>query len=238
MEFKYYRIKVVEDAEVLVIAGDFTVAKFIGKLEAFAKSIKKQVIFVPGNHDYYGGVFNAVNEKLEQIDSNLDNLHFLNNNSVTIEDAKFIGSALWSNFDLAPNPVEFARLIGPLISDFSEISKSLTSKFSPHDCVKLNEESRLFLQNEINTPYGRKKVVITHFLPSPKSIHPRYWGDPLNPYFSCNCENLMGPNVSLWIHGHTHESFDYVHEGTRVIANPRGYYSENKKFNGKLVVEI
>jgi hypothetical protein len=33
----------------------------------------------------------------------------------------------------------------------------------------------------------------------------------------------MGPSVSLWTHGHTHESFDYVVNGTRVVCNPRGY---------------
>jgi hypothetical protein len=33
----------------------------------------------------------------------------------------------------------------------------------------------------------------------------------------------MGQSVSLWIHGHTHESFDYVVSGTRVVCNPRGY---------------
>jgi hypothetical protein len=27
----------------------------------------------------------------------------------------------------------------------------------------------------------------------------------------------------LWTHGHTHEKFDYMIGGTRVVANPRGY---------------
>ena len=36
----------------------------------------------------------------------------------------------------------------------------------------------------------------------------------------------------LWIHGHTHESFDYEIGKTRVVCNPRGYASteENKEF--------
>ena len=27
----------------------------------------------------------------------------------------------------------------------------------------------------------------------------------------------------LWVHGHTHSSFDYNIHGTRVVCNPRGY---------------
>jgi len=32
----------------------------------------------------------------------------------------------------------------------------------------------------------------------------------------------------LWIHGHTHESFDYKIGKTRVVCNPRGYASTEK----------
>lgn len=237
IEFKSYRIEVARDTEVLVIAGDFAVANSLDRLETFAESIKKPIVFVAGNHDYYGGVLDAVNKKLERIDNILDNFDFLNNRCVRIGDVKFIGSTLWSNFDLAPNPIEFACLVGPRVIDFQIIGRSLTSKFSPHDCMKLNEESRLFLRGEINAPYDGKKVVVTHFLPSPKSIHPKYEHDVLNPYFACNCENLMGPNVPLWIHGHTHESIDYVCKGTHVITNPRGYFGENRRFDGKLMVD-
>jgi hypothetical protein len=48
----------------------------------------------------------------------------------------------------------------------------------------------------------------------------------------------MGPDVPLWIHGHTHESIDYEHKKTHVVANPKGYYGENKSFDGKLLFEV
>jgi hypothetical protein len=57
--------------------------------------------------------------------------------------------------------------------------------------------------------------------------------------------------AALWIHGHTHDSFDYVVRGTRIVANPRGYCRnahrsgqesavdcENKAFRADLVIEI
>lgn len=48
--------------------------------------------------------------------------------------------------------------------------------------------------------------------------------------------------VALWIHGHTHDSFDYTVEGTRVLCNPRGYakngVNENTSFHAGLVVQV
>ena len=61
------------------------------------------------------------------------------------------------------------------------------------------------------------------------------------------------PGVDLWVHGHTHDGFDYVVKhangtSTRVVANPAGYRKrlgpsqdflfENPRFNPSLVIEI
>jgi predicted phosphodiesterase len=46
----------------------------------------------------------------------------------------------------------------------------------------------------------------------------------------------------LWIHGHTHDSFDYRLDGTRVVCNPRGYAkdgaNENPLFDAGFMIEI
>lgn len=237
-EFVDYEIDLAENADVVVMAGDFTVADSLGKLEFFTRTVGKPIVFVAGNHEYYGGVFDEVNKKIGEIGSSQRNFHFLNNTTVQMGDVQFIGATLWSNFDLAPHPDEFVRIIERAINDFDCIRNSATERFSPYDCVRLNEESRLFLRDRIGGSFCGKRVVVTHFGPSPKSIHPRYGGSPANPYFCCNCEDLMGPDVPLWIHGHTHESIDYEHKKTHVVANPKGYYGENKSFDGKLLFEV
>lgn len=86
--------------------------------------------------------------------------------------------------------------------------------------------------------FNGKRVIVTHFLPTPKSIHVQYQDSPINPHFCCNCERLMGASVTLWVHGHTHSSMDYEVAGTHVVANPRGYYGYNREFNGKLFVKV
>jgi hypothetical protein len=86
-------------------------------------------------------------------------------------------------------------------------------------------------------------VVITHHAPSKRSIHPRFADSLLNACFVSDAERLVdGSRASLWIHGHTHDSFDYVLNGTRVVCNPRGYakngMNENRSFDPNLAIEI
>lgn len=47
-----------------------------------------------------------------------------------------------------------------------------------------------------------------------------------------------GPD--LWIHGHTHNSFDYTLGATRVVVNPHGYkdVEVNPQFDRQLVIEL
>ena len=58
-----------------------------------------------------------------------------------------------------------------------------------------------------------------------------------------DAECLLGAaRVRLWVHGHTHDTFDYLVKGTRVICNPRGYakdgVNENLRFDPNLTIDI
>lgn len=91
-----------------------------------------------------------------------------------------------------------------------------------------------------------KKVVVSHYLPCLKSISEefqRYPESALNPAYASDMEEWIKERegINLWIHGHTHDSFDYkLDNGTRIVCNPRGYfnYAENEEFNRSLVVEV
>lgn len=52
---------------------------------------------------------------------------------------------------------------------------------------------------------------------------------------------LRAERAALWIHGHTHDGFDYHVNGTRVVRNPRGCarggVDENPVFDPDFVVE-
>ena len=92
-------------------------------------------------------------------------------------------------------------------------------------------------------PHAGPTVAITHHAPSRGSIHPRFADSLLNACFVSAAERLVdGRRASLWIHGHTHDSFDYRLNGARVLCNPRGYakngVNENPLFDANLVAVV
>lgn len=125
--------------------------------------------------------------------------------------------------------------------DFRMIVES-DDTFSPDDAIALCNESVGWFESKLATVEDiAKTVVITHHLPSIQSVSERYSNDILSACFASHLDELLGYS-KLWIHGHTHDSFDYMANGTRVICNPRGYIpkgvQENLEFNPSFLVEI
>jgi Icc-related predicted phosphoesterase len=111
--------------------------------------------------------------------------------------------------------------------------------FRPEHAREIHLAQVRWLERKLLDMFDGPTVVITHYLPHVRSISPKYEGDRLNPAFASDLARLVGPPVTLWIHGHTHESFDYVVNGARIVCNPRGYLpmEPNPAFDPKLVVE-
>jgi Icc-related predicted phosphoesterase len=156
-----------------------------------------------------------------------------------------LGSTLWTDFGLFKNaPLsEMQALTG--MNDYKLIKYGLSSsKLTPYKTRLLHETSVSFLQSKISEPFGGKTVVVTHHAPSIKSIPEEYLQDPISAAYASNLEHIMLPNVNLWIHGHVHNSCDYMVDGVRVVCNPRGYQHpqqskpENDRFDTHLVLEL
>ncbi|MNF13503.1 hypothetical protein D3C80_2153750 [compost metagenome] len=82
-------------------------------------------------------------------------------------------------------------------------------------------------------------MVITHHAPSLRSLrNSPYAGTDLDAAYANAWEQLMGPTINLWVHGHVHESEDYVLAGTRVVCNPRGYPGEATRFDPGLLITV
>jgi Icc-related predicted phosphoesterase len=126
--------------------------------------------------------------------------------------------------------------------DFSVVRIG-AAPFTPQASAELFAQHAAWLEERLAAPHAGPTVVITHHAPSPRSIHPRFAGSPLNACFVSDAERLIDARrVQLWIHGHTHDSFDYRVAGTRVVCNARGYakdgVNENPSFDANLRVEI
>jgi hypothetical protein len=119
-----------------------------------------------------------------------------------------------------------------------------TRDFTPDDSLALHRQARAWLEAELARPFGGKTIVVTHHGPHRLSVAERYAEDPVSAGFVSHLPELVREPVALWIHGHTHTSFDYTVNGTRVVCNPRGYLDrrtrvpENPHFAWDKVVEI
>lgn len=81
--------------------------------------------------------------------------------------------------------------------------------------------------------------MVTHHLPHPRSLPEAFNGDLLNAAFASDLSDVIEAGApALWLHGHMHDSCDYMVHRTRVISNPRGYGDENSAFDTQLVVHF
>jgi len=238
LEFSQFSITY-DNEDILIIAGD--ISPYINMSLNFVKNYLNKypntiVLYILGNHDYYGRSIQETNTFWESIV--LDNFYYIQNQSIVIDGIRFFGSTLWTDMDnFNSNTVNIAKKI---INDYHLIKgPTIKSNFLPLHSYKIHNESKMELikcLDESKEPV----VVITHHLPSYKSIADKYKHLPANGSFASNLDDLV-ERAYMFFHGHTHTSFDYHIGNTRVICNPRGYCDrspENKNFDPHLIIEI
>lgn len=226
------------DADVVVLAGDIGVG-LDGIAWAAREFPELPVVYVPGNHEFYGYDIGFVDQLKATAHPSV---HVLDNNTLDIDGVRFLGCTLWTDFKLnGEGEAWFAQQRAKrLIEDF-DLIKTAKRRFRPEDSVELHETSRTWLADELKREFDGPTVVVTHHLPASMSVDRRYAGDPLNPAFASSLEDLIEQyQPDLWIHGHTHVACDYELFGTRIVCNPRGYPSESTgdSFAADLVVQI
>lgn len=225
-----------KDEDVLVLAGDIHSGSknVIEVLKHFA-DIFPEVVYVPGNHEYYGTSFDDFNQKMQEKCAKLENVHFLHRDTVEIGGVWFIGATLWTNFNKDPLSLHAAR---KMIADFR-----LIKDFRPDDAIEQFYLDREYIKMAYQTFVG-PKVIVTHFLPARDCISPRFKSDNsgLNDYFANNLGNwIWDMQDTTWMFGHTHDPVDIYLGETRVVANPHGYWTaqdEGQHFDPYKVIEL
>lgn len=223
------------DSDILIIAGDLDVSRNIANtIEELISFKDKPVIYVPGNHDYYGNtkynvdinIFNIINQEY-----NKDGLFILNNQTIVLNDIAFIGSTGW--WDRIPNKTCLNGL-----NDFARIYDINENNYG----TNWGKTSKIFFRQELKKYKNKNKIIcISHNGPSHKSIHPKYIDSNINNCFVNEWDDLIkNYNPIAWIHGHTHNTVEYTINNTIVRTNPFGYESleKNNDFNPYLYLEI
>lgn len=241
-DFKYRPL----DEDVVLLTGDIATPKTTLQFEHLIETIPqdKKIIMIAGNHEYYHGVFEDTNEYLLGLMNKYPNYTYLQNDNTVIDDVHFFGGTMFTDFMLDGATEQWFHTLRAkqFIADFDIIARYTDTgdvrRWTTQDHLKEHETFRRELKGWLKFTEGKKRVVLTHFMCHPDSIHPKYAKNAMNAYFCTDAADLMGW-PGYWFHGHTHTTADYTVGDTRVICNPKGYRIENAlEFNPNLVVEI
>lgn len=229
LEFEDYDIQNTHNTDVLLLAGDIMLGES-PKL-SFLQRCSDQwehIIYVAGNHEYYRGNFYSTRVKLREAAAQYD-IHFLENESTTIEDITFIGCTLWTDCNRG-DPATMHDLSYSM-NDYRVIRDDNLgyTKLKPNTTRTAHYNSIEYIMRCAKA--ATNPFVVTHHLPHPDSVPVQFKDDyHMNGGYQSNLEHMMSPHISHWVHGHTHDPCDYVINGTNIIANPKGYPKERSNY--------
>ncbi|GAB6549244.1 hypothetical protein bcgnr5378_07810 [Bacillus cereus] len=229
-------------SSVLVIPGDmghYNIQNlmFVQKL----KETYKYILIVAGNHDYYlvskkqrkRYEHNSMNrwEEMKGIYSEIEGVHVLEGNTITIEDITFGGTGMWYDFSYAMQKMNksFTQIESVWHQEMSDAS---LIKGLPTNTFMMFDQERSRIERIIDD----SDVIITHVGPDWSKIPHEYELDITSSFFyfdgSPYFHKLEGKS---WVFGHTHVHFDYMKYGCWFINNSLGYPSENIGKETKIV---
>lgn len=227
--------------DVLVLAGDIglvsdgSLALFLPALVRRLEAVSTRVVYVPGNHEYFGDAYyrlatSRARDMLQNLgDTIAYNLSYLHRGQgpTTIADQRFIGCTLWYPWNKGVQ--RYARNLWP---DQAYTDDPRGDKWPSLEGA---QDATYLRDNTVGSD-----IVVTHMLPHKKSVAVAWRGSGTNLMFVHPMGKLIERvSPKLWIHGHTHESCDYMHAGTRVVCNPYGYWGRdtNPRFDPRLTIE-
>lgn len=212
--------------DILVLAGDIG---YLGD-EMYSKhpfwnwcaDNFEQTFVVPGNHELYKyfDINNLTEGWAERIRANISAVY---NKVICLKDIDLILSTLWAKI----YPAE-AYYVEHGVTDFRRIRNGETllswDRFNDeHDrCVE-------FIKRSIEQSTARKRVVVTHHVPSFELMAEEFKGSLINGAFTSDLNLLIEScPIDYWIYGHSHRNIDGEIAGTKMLSNQLGYVFANE----------
>ena len=243
-------------ADVLILGGDICIANDMAqrdpyntmgeqyrsnRFHAFFQRCSDRfphVIFIVGNHEHYHGDFAKTVPHFKDVLGYLPNLHILEKETFVLDDITFIGGTLWTDMNKRDNRT--LHDISRMMNDFRcvdntnkiEDGRGWPGRFTTTDAANDHDAMVAFIDQTIAANPAGKYVVVGHHSPSRLSTHPKYQDQfIMNGGYSSELDDFIQdrPQIKLWTHGHTHEDFDYMIAGCRILCNPRGYINYEER---------
>lgn len=266
-----YRIQKIKRNQIIILAGDIFCQG--GKQEInsvfsdFVKDILSKgaiVLFVAGNHEYWGSRIEKFNKILKDFEKDNENFYFLNDESIFINDIEFLGGTLWTDFNkgdiltyleiggsksygvTANSSKDYKKIKSKKVVDGIENYGKLTTK----DAFLLHKNTLKYIKSRIGKHHTQ--FVITHFPPSEKFLNKeRFINEKKNGYnydiakyaYYSELESIA-ENFNYWASGHTHKYLDEYSNGVRYLSNPRGYIDKKdpkeqvKLFKSNQIIKV
>ena len=234
--------------DVVILAGDIH-TKARGPAWARATFPHVPVLYVAGNHEFYGDAIDKLSSRMREACETYVNVHYLDCCEFTLPGVRFLGLTLWTDLELFGAARKHLAMIKckDLLNDYHLIKFAPSGsneyrKLHPIDTGRLHAEQRQWLKQKLDEPFSGRTVVISHMAPSMLSVPPVYASDIVSAAYASNLDDLVA-KADLWIHGHTHTSHDYEVGRCRVVTNPLGYPTrhglpENPQFDPNFIVHL
>lgn len=204
------------DADIVVAAGDIGV---FGQGLSWLKGIGKPVIYIAGNHEFYGHEYSAVVSMLRRECAG-SNIQFLEKDQFLFKGVRFLGCTLWTDLFIDGN--DKAEAIGKTLNDFRKIRFN-GEPFNQAHFSALHQEAKAWLEKQLAEPFAGKTIVVTHHAPTewswietPNALKKMAYCNDLKPLFH-------EYEIAAWFHGHVHNMGDYRIADARILSNTRGY---------------
>jgi hypothetical protein len=226
--------------DVMIVAGDLT-----AKIERGVKWLRERVtdrpvIYLPGNHEPYGGHLDRTVEKARAAAGGT-NICVMQSHAVVIRGVRFVATTLWTDFGLRGDPELAMRITAAEMNDYKRIRiNKYERRLRPHHTQARHHEARAFIEAELARPFFEGPTVVATHHAVDAGAGAGGEGAIAAAYASDLTPLIEEFRPALWVHGHIHRSADRVVGRTRVVSNAKGYSppDHNPDFDPGLTIEI
>ena len=193
-----------------------------------------KVICCMGNHEFYK-YFDVATLQDGYCLEIRHNVHSYYNAVVRIDDVDFIVSTLWSMIPLCE-----AYYTEQVVSDFRRILyKGELLTFA--DFNREHERCLAFVKKAVLESDARRKIVVTHHVPSFQMQCPKFAESLANGAFTVELQDYITENgIDFWIYGHSHYNTDVNIGKTLCCCNQLGYVfnGEHASFDPEKCIDV